>query len=171
MKYESNMLRISATTLALALSLGLSACGGKKKTYTSVDGSTSVEVDEKQGKFTVRSKDGQVDFSVDGGPGAKIPDDFPADIPIYKKSKVTTGMSMAGSKTVILESSDPGSTVMNFYTDSLNSAGWEQKTEMNTGPMMVKNFEKGPRRISLNVMDDPKTGPTTITLSTFEKPK
>ena len=158
-----------ATTLAVTFAFGLSACGGKKKTITSDDGSTTVELDEKKGNFTVRSKDGKVDYTINSGPGAKIPDDFPRDIPIYKNARVNAGMSMAGSKTVILEMSDPGATVMEFYTDSLKADGWEQKTEMNTGPMMVKNFEKGTRRVSINVMSDPQSGKTTATVSSSEK--
>ncbi|MEM9480247.1 MAG: hypothetical protein AAGA58_11400 [Verrucomicrobiota bacterium] len=159
--------KLQLIILILASLTLLASCDGKKKIKTE-DG--TVEIDVNKGEYTFQGKDGKGGtVSISGGGGAKIPDSFPADVHVYKPSIVTTAMSMAGTETVMLQTDDPAEKVIEKYVQEMADSGWEQISEMNTPVMSARNYEKDDRRVSVNVIADPKSGKATINLSVTPK--
>lgn len=113
---------------ALALCLGLIACGGppaEKKTDSAVP------------DFSITTNKDGVAGTMTGGAAADWPADAPAFLPAYPGAAVNTGMRAADgdklSVTVSFETADPVDKVMNFYVDKIKAAGIATTSMMDMG--------------------------------------
>jgi hypothetical protein len=100
-----------------------------------------VEIDLDEGEITIQGDDGEVNISSDDetveiqsdegeatfGTGAELPEDFPAEIPVYNNMDITTSMSGTNdgktSYTVTAMSADSVDDIYDWYESQLS--GWE----------------------------------------------
>jgi hypothetical protein len=130
-----------------------------------------INVDTKSNTVTV-NKDGE---SVSIGENAKLPDDFPSDVPIYEPSDVVASLKNGeNSYSATLLSSDSISKVTEYYTAELPKNGWQ--TSDDTSSLTLENstistYKKDNRTLGVIVATDPSSNKTSITLSvTVEEP-
>ena len=100
------------------------------------------------------------------GQSAKLPADFPKDVPIYKNSTVTSygplipGNTQAGN-VLILETSDAKADVLAFYKKELPANGWKMEKPYSGSPDALQG-RKGERMISFAVTES-HFGPKQVT--------
>ena len=102
--------------ICLIAAVAATAACSRGTTYTSKDGSVTVEKKGKdESSMTFTGKDGQkVEINTAGG---KIPDDYPKDLPVYEGTKVVMSQSAneKNTHTLMLESGDPADKISDFY--------------------------------------------------------
>ena len=102
---------------------------------------------------------------------AKIPDDFPADVPVYE------GAELAGSGTVpngnnVIFTADPSveaPKVFAFYKDELMKKGWKGTQEYQGKDQSFLTFEKDNTITNISIATDPKTGKRVIAVMYYEQ--
>jgi len=130
----------------------------------------SMNIDTKAGKFSMKgTEEGQeVKISADGdsfsmatpdgafravsGKGAKVPDDFPKDVPVYAGAEILMATSMPGDEAFSIQAktNDPMEKVGAFYKEKLAANGWaEQHTMSQTAgqPMQMITYSKADRMV------------------------
>lgn len=116
--------------------------------------------------------EGGTDTNVSFGSNAKLPDNFPSDIPVFTPSSVLTSFSSKeGGKTnysvTLTTKNTTVETVTNFYKTQLASNGWNITTESD---FFLKSLiaEKGERQLTVSFLDtqDGETGVSIIISST-----
>lgn len=144
-----------------------------------------VDVDMSSGSMKIRGRDkegGTVDVSIDGesatvtsedgtatmtaGAAAKIPDDFPKDVPLYEKMKVMAVQqdSASGAFSITAQSQDSVAKIAEFYKKQAESNGWTQASEMSQGAAMhMLGYSKGDRNMNLVLAGE--NGATNIQLT------
>ncbi|MCX5770743.1 MAG: hypothetical protein NTZ09_10790 [Candidatus Hydrogenedentes bacterium] len=133
--------------------------GETVSTYSS-DGATS----------TVKTEGGGA--SVVFGKGAKAPEGFPKDIPIYPGAEIQMSSSDPASKTFVVQalSADGVDKVAEYYKKEMKSAGWnegEGVVQTGANPMHMLNFDKGGMSAMIMVMA--QEGKTLVSITTEEK--
>lgn len=125
-----------------------------------------LDINAKDKTVTV-NKDGE---SVSVGANAKLPDDFPSDVPIYEPSDVVASLKTGErSYSASLLSSDSSSKISEYYTTELPKNGWT--TSNDTSSLTLQNgsiatFTKGDRTLGVIIAADPSSSSkTSITLS------
>lgn len=93
-----------------------------------------VDIDQKDGKLRVQSKDGKGTFVVGEN---KVPDDFPKNVPVYPGAKVESSMAGTGAQgdtgfMLTLSTPDPVEKVGAFYKDAATKNGGKQQLDMQT---------------------------------------
>jgi len=103
----------------------------------------------------------------------KVPADFPKDFPVYHNATVKSYGPILRStpelgSVLVLQTSDPKTTVLEFYKKELPANGWTVQT-FNGAPDTLAG-SKGDRRISVNVSESGSGGKhtTEIQLSVNE---
>ncbi len=130
-------------------------------------GKGSVDLKGNGGEFQIE-KDGQK-TTVSMGEGAKLPSDWPKDVPVYT-GKLFTASSMTSATdrhafTALVNTNDDPSQVFAFYKSKLSSM--KKTAEVNMGGMQVLTFESGKRKVSITILPDsgamnPKDGKTGV---------
>jgi hypothetical protein len=118
-------------------------------------------------KTVTVNKDGQ---SVSLGENAKLPDDFPSDVPIYEPSDVVASLhNEEHSYSASLLSPDSISKVSSYYASELPKLGWtssEDTTAVTLQNGSIATFTKGDRTLGVIIASDPSSSSkTSITLS------
>ena len=105
------------------------------------EGRFNMDQSKSEMTFTQQDESGKVTEKVIVG--AKIPEDFRKDIPIYKNSKATMSSSNKDTQTLMLTTEDAYEKVSNFYKEDLKKNDWEIKDTqtISTGQMDMTNFE------------------------------
>lgn len=142
----------SASIVAIALALALTACGKEGRevasgTVTDGEGnqaSYSVR-DQGDGKtVTVKSADGTATIRTGDADAA-----LPAGLALYPGAKVTSSMTMASDKEpghgamLSFETADTPAQVIAFYKNAATSAGYTIGGEVKTGEMEMLTTKKG----------------------------
>lgn len=99
---------------------------------------------------TVTSEDGGVTFAT--GEAAKIPDDFPKDIPLYDGAQLVTVHQDTGAGTIALiaTSSDPAAKVAQFYKEKAQANGWTQESAFDQGDAMhMLTYKKDSQQLDI----------------------
>jgi hypothetical protein len=103
-------------------------------------------------------------------PGAKLPANFPADVPVY--SGLTPGFSFAdkvkGSGSVMLSGKVDKDKTIAYYEKELAAKGWKQEQNTDIGAGSVLVYSKESRKLSMTVIPDADKGETMVTIS-YEK--
>ncbi len=150
--------------LTVALLLVLAGCGRKGdeeaaeqaiKAATGAD----VEVTEDGGTVKMKTEDGE-DVTVTAGGDAKLPADFPKDVPLYKGAKMVATANTPEGVQVSLQSSDAADTVAAGCRKLMEAEGWTAGASMDMGAMTMLVFKKDDREVAVQVMNDGKQ--TTI---------
>lgn len=77
----------------------------------------------------------------------RLPDNFPADFPIYPGAKIVSSWTNEGDTdigvSVIWETDDQLNEVKDYYSTNLKSNGWMVSNEASTDGSVVLSFVKG----------------------------
>lgn len=156
---------VAPLVLALALCASVVACGGDDTTTEpemAPAAPASPAADAKAAKQARKQAERAAAMAVpepdetglEGifGNGAKVPDDFPKDVPLYPGARPTANMSAAGEGTlVVFEVSDGPEKVYDFYQDQLASGGWEIASSASMGGEWMIHALKDERATHISI--------------------
>ena len=104
---------------------------------------------------TMTSEDGGVSFAT--GEAAKIPDDFPKDIPLYDGAQLVTVQQDTGAGMIALTatSSDPVATIAEFYKKKAEASGWTRESALDQGGTMhMLTYKKDSQQLDIFISGD-----------------
>lgn len=133
----------------------------EKAIERTIEEKTGGEVQVNEGSLSFKNDKGTVAL----GAGAKVPDGWPQDVPLYPGAKVTAAMSNEAQIVLGLETSDSPEQAVAFYKDKLS--GMKQEAAMNTTQQQMLVYKDGTQRmVQLSIgLEKGGTGPnTTIAL-------
>ncbi len=151
----------------LLVVMGCGKEAAEKKIEKAIEKETGgrAEVDLDDEKVTIETKDGE--FSMSAGKSAKLPEDFPSDVYVYKGAAVAMSMEVPKGKLITLITDDDLDKVMKKCGKELTSKGWSQKAKMDLGEQKTIMYQKNNRMV--NVMAVKVDGSTHIRLTVSEK--
>lgn len=119
--------------------------------------------------MTVQGADGNVQMTA--GASAKIPDDFPKDIPVYPGLKLQMVQTIESGKSYMVQgnSGDAVEKAAAFYKKEAAAQGWTEQSSMNQAgdnPMQMFTYAKGERTLTVMIMRDSSENRTSISLTT-----
>jgi len=145
---------VPAVLCACILAVG---CGRKaeekameKAIEKQTGGKASVNIDKNS--FSVKTKDGE--FTMTSGGDAKIPDDFPSDVFVYKGSTVFSTLKVPDGQQVQLTSKDAVSKVADAYKKEMTAKGWTEESTVTMGEQVVLSYQKDDLRTAVMVMGE-----------------
>lgn len=134
-------------------------------TFTSKDGSVSMQGDEKSGHIKIKDEEGknvEMTYTRD-----KLADGFPKDIPLYASAKITMSQLMEGRNAVAtLTTSDSPEEVLKFYKEAFPKNGWTVENEITMGGISVLQGTKD--GISLSLQLSKQGDETGITIASVK---
>lgn len=166
--------------MLLVLGVGASSLGCSKiaekiaekateKVVAASAGAESADIDTKTGSVTLTGKDGSKAVV---GSATTMPEDWPAEVPVYPKATLTSAMSLKNQgkahHTVSFETADKPSEVVKFYTAKLG--GYEKKNELVMNGNVTLGFEKGKRTVMVMSAFNPGDEKGVITLAVTDAP-
>jgi hypothetical protein len=141
---------------AACLALILAGCGksmqekAMEKSIEDATGSDAdVDISNEQLKITGKTDEGA--FALSSGEGTEIPDDFPADVLVYKPSIVSASMTLPEGLSVTLSTDDDSKKVLQAYKSKMASNGWSEKASMKMGTQSMLVYEKEGRNANINI--------------------
>jgi hypothetical protein len=160
--------------LAALLVTVVIASGCARVAEETVEEMTGVEVSEDGNKVTIESEGDDVTYE---GQGGTLPEEFPADFPIYdgqieQSHRVTVGGS--ANWAVVIQTSDPYAKVLDFYKTELPAADWAvgaaSESEMDWGTVASIQTTSPDGGITgvVNIDDRPEGAAVTINLTLVE---
>lgn len=141
--------------------------GKMTMTTTGEKGTQTTKIEGNKDSFSMTTDEGSTKIA--SGAAAKIPDDFPKDVPLYAGAELLAIMSNAQEKSVNVQakSNDPMDKVVAFYKKEIEAQGWAAPTVSEIpGPVCVFNTSKGERQ--LMVMLATSDGKTQISIQTVK---
>jgi len=163
-------MRSTICLLAIVLMIG---CGekseenvGEKLAEKAIEANIGKEADVEVNKESVRitTKDGEM--SITSGESAKIPDDFPKDIPVYKGSVVNMAMEVPQGYSLSFTTKDNMSKVSEWYLKEMMSKGWTKEMSVDVKNQTMLVFKKGERGVNLVIAPD--NGHTRLSLTSVK---
>jgi hypothetical protein len=160
------MKRVALALLALSLVTG---CGkireklAEKAAEKAVETASGGDVKISGGGSSVTVKDKNGGGTATLGTGAKLPDGWPSDVPVYPDATITAAMAAPTGKTVVLETKDPAAKVADFYKSKLSS--FQKMSDVDMGGTRQLGFRDGKRNIAVLVAPGGSDGKSTISLS------
>jgi hypothetical protein len=134
-----------------------------------VESATGVKVDTSGNSVSITGSDGSTLSSTEG----KLPEGFPADVPVYEPGTITTGIATEGesgkSFMVGIDTEDAAGVVYDWYKSELESGGWTVKTTMKTDDGGLLSGEKGTTAVTLAVTAGSGGGKTGIAITVAPK--
>ena len=134
----------------------------------SKDGSENVNVDMKSdgSSFSIKTQDGVVL----SGENAKIPDNFPKDVPVFPGAKATLVTTDTKSEmfSVSLTTADTLENVGAYYKKELAANGWKEEqtmTQSGDQPIQMMNYTKENRSVMVTVTRDGVNTALTLMVS------
>jgi hypothetical protein len=164
---------ITATALVALLAVAVMASGcaqiAEQAARSAVESATGIKVDTSGDSVTVEGSDGSAISSTKG----KIPEGFPADMPVYEPGTISTGVSsdVGGGQTFMvgIDTPDAASDVFDWYEAELTDKDWVLKTTMKTEDGGFLGGEKGTTVFTLAVTAGSGGGKTGIAITIAPK--
>lgn len=144
--------------------------GGSMTVKAKTDDGQTVSTYSSDGKSAnVKAEDGS---SMAFGKGAKVPEGFPKDIPIYPGAEIQMSSADPANKMFVVQALCPDAVdkVAAHYKKEMTAQGWsEGDGVVQTGytAMHMLNFEKGEATVMVMVMA--QDGKTMMTITTEQK--
>jgi hypothetical protein len=116
-------------------------------------GQADVEIGDESFSIQVKGKGG--DSSLNIGAGAKIPDGFPDDVPIYENMTILMAQSQTQKETFVVHanSTDSMLTVAGSYQQQAEKNGWEEESDITQGgKVKVLTYKKGDRSLQITLV-------------------
>ncbi|HUM05062.1 MAG TPA: hypothetical protein VLT90_06355 [Terriglobales bacterium] len=157
-----NTLRLFLITLVcITLTVGCS----RSKTVSTPGGKVTVEEGGKSGESAVTITGNNGEKLTFNSAGAKLPDDYPKDVPVASGAKVVMSASVNNSNqngsNLVLESSDNMDNLVSFYKKGLTDNGWKINATVTQDKMTMLAASKDTRAISVHIQQE--EGKSTIT--------
>lgn len=133
----------------------------EKRIEEATGADAEVDLSRKGMKISGETEGGE--FTVSTGEGTEIPKDFPADVFIYRPSKVMTAMKMPEGQSLALTTKDNGPKIAETYKREMTAKGWSEQASMNMGAQSVLVYEKKERAANITIA--PMDGETQITVT------
>ena len=89
--------------------------------------------------------------TVSSGEGAEIPKDFPADVFIYRPSKIMTAMDMPEGGVLGLTTADDVSAVAAAYKREMTARSWSEQSAVKNGERLMLVYEKEERIANITI--------------------
>ena len=103
--------------------------------------------------------------TVAGGWTKPRPEDFPEDLPVYKKAEILNVLTRSKDEfSISMQTGDALDKVSAFYKEALESGGWVSETAMELPNRTILSCNKGNRVVSLMIVKD-KDGGTVISVT------
>jgi len=198
MEMKRYIMRTGAWTVALAVLFG-AGCGKAKDAIAEKAIETMAKNAQGGGKVDVKVKDGQVlgitskkdgenvsmtvskdgnNVEVSNGPGgasmtmgdtAKIPGDFPKDVPVYAGLKVGMSSNDPNEGSFLVQGTTPDTVdkVAAFYAKAMKDGAWTETLSMKQPEMQSLAYEKDTR--AAQVMLTKADAGTTVMLTVAKK--
>ena len=157
--------------LALVVPMLMGAVGLYAWKRAASNAGVTVSSDSKDANtYTIKGKDGG-EYTV--GAGAKLSSDFPADIPVYAGTILTSGRAMDKGVTVYsaaISSSDAYDIIVKYYKTALVAQDWKIVADTAVSGSHIYSAEKDDRVLSVMIMADGQdNGKTNIVISQGKK--
>lgn len=147
-------------TIAVLLSLAVMlvyGCKSKTETYTTEQGTVTVDQKGEQANITYTSKEGETTQTIEVSQ-AKLPDDWPAELAVIKGGTIVFAQSISeGEKKaeqIHIETNASIPDAKNFYEGKLKDAGWNIEGTASMPQMTVMNATKGDHVVMIQLMTD-----------------
>lgn len=102
---------------------------------------------------------------------ATLPDDFPADVPVFEGSEVMAVQQLANNAhNVIFNAPAEAPQIFTFYKDTMKDKGWNVSQEYQAKEQSFLSFKKGKTITNMSVSKDPKTGKRIIAIMYYDEP-
>ncbi len=149
-----------------------------EKSIAKDGGTADVKIDSKSGTVQMKGKDASgnafemktggdkdaLNFQQTGsdgtvtkvGTGAKLPDDFPKDVPVLDGLQLQLVQSSPAKKEFVVQgkAATPIAKAAAFYKEKIAAQGWKQLTTMDGGEMQTMQYEKDERSLSVMLMKE-----------------
>lgn len=123
---------------------------------------SDIDIDEES--MRIKTKDGEM--SITSGKSAKLPDNFPKDIPMYTGVILDMAMEVPEGYSLSFTSKDDMSKVSEWYLEEMLNMGWTKEASMDMGNQKMLVFKKGERGI--NLVLSPDNDQTRISLTSVK---
>ncbi len=145
---------------------------GEAVTEKVIEGATGGKVDVNSGDNAVTFRDAKTgDYSA-WGENAKIPDDFPSDVPRYPGAKTLT-VSLKGDKKeagLSQITSDSLSKVADWFAEQMRNAGFAETSTLDLGASgKVVAYEKGSVKMGVTIAGDEEVKETSLIITRTEE--
>lgn len=162
---------LSLGLLGLALLTTAGCSRSKTQTYSTPGGSVTVNDNGKPGQSAVTITGNNGEKMTINSEGAKLPDDYPKDVPVASGAKIVMSTSVDNKTTkgsnLVLESTDSLDKITEFYKKGLADNGWKISATFAQLQMTIITAAKDNRELSLSVQQ--ADGKSTITQSVATK--
>ena len=146
----------------LALSLTVFGCASvaERSTEKAIEkqlekesgGESKVDIDK--GRVEIETEEGTT--RIEAGEGARLPDSFPKDIPVYSGAKLISAITQDEGGTVAFTVSAAFRDVSDYYRSELQKAGYKVEATMDLGEAVqfIATSADGKRQVSIQTAKD-----------------
>lgn len=110
------------------------------------------DIDVDKERMRIKTQDGEMTMS--SGKTAKLPDNFPEDIPICEGCALDMAMEVPQGYSLSLTTKDDVSKVSEWYLKEMIGKGWTKEAFMEMGKQTMLVFKKGERGVNLAISHD-----------------
>ena len=127
--------------------------------------SVDTKVDVQKNEMTLNGARKGEAYTSSSGEATEIPKDFPADMYIYRPSRIMTAMDMPEGGALVLTTSDDVSTVAEAYKREMTARSWFEQSAVKNGERLMLVYEKEERiaNITIGSMDGAAQIMVTVT--------
>ena len=102
---------------------------------------------------------------------AKLPDDFPTDIPVFDGAKVAAVQKLANNANNVIFTADDADApkVFDFYKKDMEHEGWKTEQEFQGPENSFLSFKKDGMITNVSVTKDPKSGKRVIAVMYYKE--
>jgi hypothetical protein len=101
---------------------------------------------------------------------ARIPDNFPSDVPVFEGAEVMASQELANkANNVVFGVDAERPEVFRFYKDSMRGNGWNTTQEYEGKEQSFLSFQKDGMTTNVSIATDPKTGRKVIAVMYYKE--
>jgi hypothetical protein len=102
---------------------------------------------------------------------AKLPEDFPSDVPVFEGAKVAQVQQLANNARNVIFTLDEAeaSKVFEFYKNDMGHSGWKTEQEFTGGDQSFLSFTKDKTVTNVSISKDPKSGKRVIAVMYYKQ--
>ncbi|MBM3288724.1 MAG: hypothetical protein FJY92_01095 [Candidatus Hydrogenedentes bacterium] len=119
------------------------------------------DVTIKDNAMTVTTKDGSSSF----GEGAKVPDNWPSDVPIYDGLKILAAVAAPQAFTVTGTTGDSLDKLTAYYKEQATKNGWAEDSVMSQPPLTMLSYRKEGEKRNLAIVISTEGGQQSVSIT------
>ncbi|HSP98438.1 MAG TPA: hypothetical protein VL049_14520 [Candidatus Dormibacteraeota bacterium] len=102
---------------------------------------------------------------------AKLPEDFPSDVPVFEGAKVAGVQQLANNARNVIFTVDDAEApkVFDFYKGDMEHSGWKTEQEFRGGDQSFLSFKKDKMITNVSISKDPKSGKRVIAVMYYKE--